>query len=356
MAQSELADLKAAATLAAHVQPGEKSGSKALAAVGADVHGSGFWKAWTSVGGSLDDYVKENLPSYGLIGALLITVTYAGLVGAPDLSDAAGDVFVVLQTIATMLSVFLIFHSLIMYSSFTSCVDDETRLNFTARYGWQVPAGASLIFATTMLVLVAGLIVVYDQYSRWAFAVSLISVIAFTLCILIAAQQMLAWNQGSNYVPVVEPMIGVELRELPATLEEALKPMQEQDRETVLAAAHNAGVVGTEDLVTMMKELAQSKAQVDGKGRFLPALQAIGLPAFLGLKVITTLEPWLAWPTRPWESRSWVGTAASGEAGVRIAATRAPSFVARGKPQRRPGRAPIPRSPPATRSGLARPA
>jgi hypothetical protein len=80
--------------------------------VAAGVHGTDFWQAWHKAGGDTDMYVRENLPSYGLIGALLLTVTYDGMINTPDgLSAGAADIFVPLMALATLVCLFLVVFS-----------------------------------------------------------------------------------------------------------------------------------------------------------------------------------------------------------------------------------------------------
>ena len=50
----------------------------------ADLQGEAFWKKWQLAGGDCDEYMKETLPNYGLVGTLLITITIPGIVYPPE--------------------------------------------------------------------------------------------------------------------------------------------------------------------------------------------------------------------------------------------------------------------------------
>ena len=49
-----------------------------------DLQGEAFWRDWHKAGGNCDEYMKETLPNYGLVGALLLTITIAGVIYPPE--------------------------------------------------------------------------------------------------------------------------------------------------------------------------------------------------------------------------------------------------------------------------------
>ena len=49
-----------------------------------DLQGEAFWKDWHKAGGNCDEYMKETLPNYGLVGALLLTITIPAVLEPPE--------------------------------------------------------------------------------------------------------------------------------------------------------------------------------------------------------------------------------------------------------------------------------
>jgi hypothetical protein len=76
-----------------------------------DVNGEQFWHHWVHAGGDMDAYIKENLPNYGLVGALLITTTWSYILSPPqgiDVNSPSGGAFIVLMVIACLLNFILV--------------------------------------------------------------------------------------------------------------------------------------------------------------------------------------------------------------------------------------------------------
>ena len=90
-----------------------------------DVNGEDFWNHWVEAGGNMDAYIKENLPNYGLVGALLVTSTWSYILSPPDGIDSnktSGTIFILLMVIASLLNFVLIIMSLVIYTQYCCCV------------------------------------------------------------------------------------------------------------------------------------------------------------------------------------------------------------------------------------------
>jgi hypothetical protein len=69
-----------------------------------------------------------------------VTITYPLCLALPDGVSAGtdkGTVFTVLMTMSTLLNFMLIVISMAMYTQFCCCVNEETKVNFTAKFGWR---------------------------------------------------------------------------------------------------------------------------------------------------------------------------------------------------------------------------
>jgi hypothetical protein len=78
-----------------------------------DVNGEQFWHHWVHAGGDMDAYIKENLPNYGLVGALLVTTTWSYILSPPqgiDVNSVAGGAFIIIMVLASLLNFVLVSH------------------------------------------------------------------------------------------------------------------------------------------------------------------------------------------------------------------------------------------------------
>jgi hypothetical protein len=172
-----------------------------------DVNGEKFWKHWASAGGNAEEYVKDNLPNYALVGALLVTITYPMMVEPPEALVAldGGEstslaAYVVLCGITTMLNFVLVVLSMVLYTQFCCCVNEETKLEFTAHFGYMIPMLA--IIVVIEILLLAGLtgIVMSVTYSVAACVWTCVSCLAVTIPLVGAVIWVPMWNQKYNYV------------------------------------------------------------------------------------------------------------------------------------------------------------
>jgi len=174
-----------------------------------DVNGAEFWNHWVEAGGDMDAYVKDNLPNYGLVGALLLTITYPlileppGNLGGSGAESTASTTFVVMMVVATLLNFVLIIMSIVIYTQYCCCVNDISRLRFTGHFGYLVPAMVMLIVGQVALLAVATGLAIWANSAK---VTLYISVIAFVVIISATVGLVIwipMWNQKYNYVEEV---------------------------------------------------------------------------------------------------------------------------------------------------------
>eukprot|EP00056_Hartaetosiga_gracilis_P013209 m.216673 g.216673 ORF g.216673 m.216673 type:complete len:275 (+) comp13809_c0_seq1:885-1709(+) len=178
--------------------------TRGLVTAATSVHGTEFWRDWVNAGGDMEGYVKENMPAYALVGALLVSFSYGYLIEIPDLSEIGTRVFVSCMAAATTLNVFLVIVSVTMYAQYCSCISFETRLAFTSQFGFLVPICAFTIIFVVILMMSSAMVVVYETTSETTFWVSLGVSIAICFAITYVSYLLPTWNQSKNYIGVMQ--------------------------------------------------------------------------------------------------------------------------------------------------------
>lgn len=176
-----------------------------------DVNGAEFWNHWVDAGGDMDAYVKDNLPSYGLVGALLLTITYPYVLeppgifaaGGPEQNSRAATTFVVMMVICTLMNFMLIIMSIVIYTQYCCCVNDTSRLRFTGHFGYLVPAMVMLIVFQMALLAVATGLAIWANSSPTTLYASVAVFAAITVLMVGLVVWIPMWNQKYNYVDEV---------------------------------------------------------------------------------------------------------------------------------------------------------
>ena len=156
-----------------------------------DLQGAQFWKDWHKSGGDVDEYMKETLPNYGLVGALLLTVTIAAVIYPPtfgfngkddaEKGDAVVYIYVILMNISTVCSLACILLSITVYQQYVNAYSNELRIGFAAKFGWVLSLMAMLLTVDILTMFAAMFCVVATTYKPGAAVISILIVIVGTL-------------------------------------------------------------------------------------------------------------------------------------------------------------------------------
>jgi hypothetical protein len=117
--------------------------------------GSEYWGHWREAGGDHTAYVKENVPTFALVGALLLTQSLAMAVDPPDIDDSTMmTAFMAMTNTVTACSTLMLMFSIQLYSCYTNCINEETEMQFIKKFAsWVIPlmAGLSIIIILAMM-------------------------------------------------------------------------------------------------------------------------------------------------------------------------------------------------------------
>jgi hypothetical protein len=168
-----------------------------------DVNGPEFWFLWTRVGGSADEYIKETLPNYSLIGALLLTISIPLTIFPPDTikeltQDDDSSLLIFFFMISACLS---IASSLVMtilsgaiYQQYVNCYSKDLRIHFAAQYGFAISI-FSLVLYVSVFSLFISLIIVYSTlYDLKTVIVSAVILLGSSVFTLVFYVRMTSWN------------------------------------------------------------------------------------------------------------------------------------------------------------------
>jgi hypothetical protein len=186
----------------------------------AAVNSPDFWHLWAKAGGDVDEYVKESVPNYGLIGALLITVSLPMALAPPefDVYGASDDkhytkgdwevgLYGVCMNLSTACSMLLIMMSIVIYTQYVNCVDEHTRTAFAKQYAYTIPLLTGVMLMDIIMLMVASIITVFLIYGSAVGVITLLMMAAVGIYFLITVPHMVSWNAGENYGPVVAEKI-----------------------------------------------------------------------------------------------------------------------------------------------------
>ncbi len=190
-------------------------------------------KAWAKAGGNPDEYVKETLPTFGVIGALLLTVSIPMTLS--PISFAFGDpadditsesVFVQLYAIflnlSTGLSLAMIILSMGVYQQYVNAYSSDLRVAFAAKFGYVVAVFTNCLVGDILSLLAAIFIGVIKTYSTVSAIIGIVLVGLPSLLAAVLYIYMSLWN-SNNYAKQM-------VIDIKAKLEEEAKQKKEAEQ------------------------------------------------------------------------------------------------------------------------------
>ncbi|RYG63169.1 hypothetical protein EON64_16465 [archaeon] len=115
---------------------------------------------WKKAGGDPDEYVKETLPNYGIVGALLLTITIPMIISPPTFAfgdgapiergDPAVFIYMLLLSVSTSASIAMIVLSGAVYQQYVNAFNSDLRVDFAAKFGYVVTIFTTLTIVDTV--------------------------------------------------------------------------------------------------------------------------------------------------------------------------------------------------------------
>jgi len=175
-----------------------------------------FWIKWSNAGGKCDEYIKEIVPNYSLIGTLLLGFSLSISLSPPEIKHIS--VFITIMNISTISSMALILISIFMHSQFMCCYDikfnddntaeNNATINFCKCYGGLLlKALTLLLMIDTLTLTTAILIFFYDTYNKLVFFINLGLMIFSSFTIIITCFRLQSWNYSDNYNVLIEKIL-----------------------------------------------------------------------------------------------------------------------------------------------------
>ena len=128
-----------------------------------------FWIKWAKAGGECDEYIKEVVPNYSLIGTLLLGFSLSTCLGPPDIEHISW--FITFMNLSTICSMALVFISVFMHSQFMCCYnikknDDNTAessatIRFCKEYGGLLLKALTLLLILDAITLVSAVLIFF---------------------------------------------------------------------------------------------------------------------------------------------------------------------------------------------------
>ncbi|CAE7665231.1 unnamed protein product, partial [Symbiodinium microadriaticum] len=110
---------------------------------------------WERAGGDPDEYFKETLPNYGLVGSLFMTISIPATLDPPsfgfngkgeaDKNEFYVSIFVVMMCITTVISLISVLLAICIHQQYINAYSRALRVDFAARYGYLVGVLTSLL-------------------------------------------------------------------------------------------------------------------------------------------------------------------------------------------------------------------
>lgn len=239
-----------------------------------DVNSSEFWEHWVDAGGDMDSYVKDSLPTNGLVGALLLTVTYPyildppGNLGADHGAEAAA--FIILMTLATLINFVMVIMTIVIYTQYCCCVNDASRLRFTGHFGYLIPVLVFLILAEVVILAAATGVAIWANSPPEAFyvTVSMFAVMFIATAGLVIWLPM--WNQKYNYVDEVAAVAKEKKRQQKKVTKEVTKEVTKNCPQVGLVGLHESPHKSLHKLISLedvLKENNPVREEQHAQGR-----------------------------------------------------------------------------------------
>ena len=221
-----------------------------------------YWSLWSKAGGDVDEYIKDSLTNYGVIGALLITVSLPSTLSPPEL-DVYGDsemkhytkgdfeigLYAVFMALSTACSILLILLSTVVYTQYVCCVDKETRTAFAKQYAFMIPVLTALMTVDVSTLMLASNIMMFIMYGSIVGVLSIISLLGVGGFFLFLVPHMVHWNVAENYGPVV--------------LEKTSNEEEEEETETSLEETVEHFKQALEGMEALMKQMKADESKTD---------------------------------------------------------------------------------------------
>ncbi|RYH24748.1 hypothetical protein EON65_16350 [archaeon] len=114
-----------------------------------------YRELWKNAGGDPDEYVKDTLPNFGIVGALMSTITIPMMIsppafafgneGAPITKDnPAVFIYLMLLTLSTVSSIAMIVMSVAVIQQYVNAYSEKLRIEFAMKFGYIVTIFTSL--------------------------------------------------------------------------------------------------------------------------------------------------------------------------------------------------------------------
>lgn len=172
-----------------------------------DLNGPEFWRMWEKAGGDPDEYVKETMPNFGIVGALLLTITVPlamepvpfayGDADAPGVSSAAVVLYAIMLNVSTATSMAQIIISVGLYQQYVNCFSKELRVGFAAKFGYIVGVLTTLLIVDSVCLFIALFISLAKTYTALASGISIIAILLGSGLSLAFYTYMTIWNSNT---------------------------------------------------------------------------------------------------------------------------------------------------------------
>jgi len=171
-----------------------------------DLNGPEFWKAWERAGGDPDEYIKETLPNFSVVGTLLLTITIPLTVSPISFSfDGTSNldvnmsyvrIYAICLNISTGTSLAMIILSMAVYQQFVNAYSRELRVGFAAKFGYVVTIFETFLVLDIFSLLVAMFIGMACIYEPWTAIASVLIVTFLSAGSLLMYVNITTWNSN----------------------------------------------------------------------------------------------------------------------------------------------------------------
>lgn len=273
-----------------------------------------FWYFWAKAGGDVEAYITNNIPTQSLTAALIITITLAAILSPPavfenDDGDAGKErafkAYTYLMFTSTMLNIGLIFIDSVFLEHYHSCSNYETKLNYTAQFGWVVTLSYTFLLSGFLTMASAILLLIYHQTDGQTCYICIGICVAMMAFVFYMSSEFPRWNHP-NYMPSVS-QAAQQLGPSPPLeqlLQLALKTPQCTQKVLQILKSH--GCEDTADLIQYVSDNALATEYTPGIGRFSHSLTDLGIGGFDANRITHSLRPYL-------DHQDWIARAGTKE-------------------------------------------
>lgn len=169
-----------------------------------DLNGEKFWYCWVDAGGDPDEYVKETMPNFGIVGALLLTITIPlsmepvgfayGDARAPSVDHWSVIAYAIALNVSTATSMAQIIISVGLFQQYVNCYSKELRVGFAAKLGYVVGILTSMLIIDTVTLFIALFIALAHTYNIITSIISIAIVVVGCAFALAFYTYIVRWN------------------------------------------------------------------------------------------------------------------------------------------------------------------